>query len=192
MYLSDQPKAVDTLRLSQQERQDIALQLQAKQPGYTKSNRRGNRRLPWDLRREASLSVQNPGGTASSFVVRPCEISKSGASLLHGGFIYPNSKCVLTLQDLIKQKVDVSGRIVRCQLLRGHVHRVAVHFDHPLDLTRFLEAAENEEESAEQQIRERLRTELERLLNSLETEPKLQVIHQQLTKLAEDVAGVAV
>ncbi len=100
----------------------------------------------WAMRtRYAEATFTHPGGTRARCVVSPRSISAGGIGVLHGGFVYLGSPCVVHLRSLDGRAVDCPGRVVRCSHLSRHVHALGVKFDERLDPRHFVRLGEGDE-----------------------------------------------
>jgi hypothetical protein len=185
IHRANQPQPLDSLRLNDAESRAIFTDLAGQSSNFGGSNRRGRSRLPWDLTRHATATIHSPGGTINTFLVRPRNISREGMSFLHGGFVYPKSICTLSLMDLSGQTVQVPGRVIRCQHVRGHVHEIGVHFEQPIPLAQFVILPSDADINHADEIRARIVSELERLLQMAETDIDLEPIRQKLAHLLD-------
>jgi CheY-like chemotaxis protein len=133
-------ECVDSLRISPREENDIIAELaqgSAMPTAQTSKERRLNNRVPY--LNEAGLFVQmrHPGGSVVNYLVRTRNLSPTGIAFLHGSFVYNGTACVLALHDRNGKMVGIEGKVVRCKLVRGHVHDVGVRFNRTLDLQQF-------------------------------------------------------
>lgn len=86
-----------------------------------------------------TASIVNPGGNSVSYSVIPRNLSRMGIGFLHGRFVYPGSRCSVTLQTLDGESMSIDSVIVRCDHLGGTIHEVGAVFGAPIDLTLFTE-----------------------------------------------------
>lgn len=134
----EQKKALDVLRMSDQDHQAIVNELDRSSLNSPGKDKRKNKRLSYTKAAGLTLEVTHPGGTTVRFVVKPRNISRTGLSVLHGGFVHAGTPCSVPLRNLTGQTVPVKGRVVACRHIRGRVHEVGVEFVSPIDITRFV------------------------------------------------------
>jgi CheY-like chemotaxis protein len=73
--------------------------------------------------------MQQPGSaSATRFAVPTRNLSAAGMSFLHGGFVHIGTKCMVQLISTHGAWQNVDGAVVRCRLLSGHFHDVAIKF----------------------------------------------------------------
>ncbi len=130
-------RGLDTLRLTLAQQEALLQQLDAEAESRNGSERRVYDRIRY---RGAPINVllHQPGGTAVRYEVRPHNISRGGISFLHGTFVYTDTPCDITLRRLTGAWSHIRGRVLRCRLLTGKAHEVAVNFAEPIDLAAFL------------------------------------------------------
>jgi hypothetical protein len=73
------------------------------------------------------------------FKAVPRNLSDHGMAVLHGAFIYPNSKAMIRFELPGGQKLSIMGTIRRCNFISGKTHDVGVEFDKPIDASIFYE-----------------------------------------------------
>ena len=93
----------------------------------------------WPFRKAVvPVLLTHPGGTQSTLKLACRNISRGGISLLHNGYIYPNSAMRLTLPRSDKGFSDVDDVIKRCIHRRGVLHEIGVAFKRPIHLRDYL------------------------------------------------------
>jgi CheY-like chemotaxis protein len=99
--------------------------------------RRANARWPF---RQPSIQVTltHPGGSQVDVQMACRNLSQTGASLLHAAFVHTDTPCVCSLPHPERGRVQVEGRVVRCQHRGGVIHELGVQFDKPIDLRSFV------------------------------------------------------
>ncbi len=84
------------------------------------------------------MHVQNPGAeTTTAFLIYPHNLSASGMAFLHGGFVYPGTRCVIRLVNLRGSWKNIEAVVVRCSFRKANVHHVAVRFKQKIDPAEF-------------------------------------------------------
>lgn len=81
-------------------------------------------------------------------------ISATGISVLHGGFVYAGGACTVTLSSLWGERETIKGTVVHCRLIRGRVHELGIQFDRVIDTRCFVSGAQSvvDEDDATVQI----------------------------------------
>ncbi len=130
----------DTLRLSEADRQALMQGLDAKQASARYTEMREDARLAYTVR-GLVVQMHHPGGSRVNYIVRPRNLSRQGLAFLHGSFCYTGTPCDVHLRTAEGAYDVQSGRVIRCALLQGTVHEVALLMDKPIDPQRYLGSA---------------------------------------------------
>jgi len=72
------------------------------------------------------------------FMALTRNLSATGISVLHGGFVYQDSECELMLRTVDGERVKIPGTVVHCRLVKGRVHELGVRFDDQIDPSCFV------------------------------------------------------
>ncbi|MCC7293249.1 MAG: response regulator [Phycisphaerales bacterium] len=92
-------------------------------------SRRAQARFPFQAGR-CVVALQHPGSaTPQSFDVPTRNLSASGMSFLHGGYVHSGSACSVELIGLHGTWTHVSGIVVRCQYVQEGVYDVGLKFN---------------------------------------------------------------
>lgn len=84
--------------------------------------------------KEVGLTLFGPGaGESHDYLTLSRNISASGLSILHGGFVYPDTPCVLRIPTLDGATESIKADVVHCRLVRGRVHELGLRFDRVID-----------------------------------------------------------
>lgn len=83
------------------------------------------------------VSLEHPGGTATTLYMAGRNLSRGGASLLHNTFVHSGTRCEVELPRVGMRPLVVQGTVVRCQHRRGVLHEVGVRFAKPVDMRQF-------------------------------------------------------
>jgi len=120
-------------------------QLDAQEPqgGRAVNGKRRNDRFPF-RHFCTRLSVLHPGGGRGDFLIPTRDISETGISILHGGYLHLGTDCTLELPALWSANINVDGAIVRCDHVMGVIHQIAVMFYNKIDPTHFVDNPLNE------------------------------------------------
>lgn len=130
-------KVYDNLKLSSYEVEMLIEQLERASEGGAESKREKKRWTLGGLR--VVLSCQDKSGQTQNEIAIARNLSSSGAAVLTGKFLYPDSRCVVACQDLHGKVRQVRGRVVRCRHLQGRVHDVGIRFDSTVNPREFIE-----------------------------------------------------
>jgi len=110
-------------------------------PGEVRASRRKHPR--WQYRQsDILLTVEHSAGGASRLLVCARNLSAGGISFLHGGYLYPGSRCIVILRKFDRQKTEVTAVVVNCRHVEGIVHEVGLKFDHRVEPRMFLQTAQ--------------------------------------------------
>jgi two-component system chemotaxis response regulator CheY len=86
------------------------------------------------------ITLTQPNGTRSDFVVVTSDLSAGGISVVHAGFVHKNTPVELHLTDLMARPRVLKGAVVWCVFLGGRAHALGVKFATPIDPRQFIEA----------------------------------------------------
>lgn len=131
--------SVRTVRLDEARVQRVLDTLDSSAAQFT--NRRAAPRFPYRIK-GLSVSMQQPGSSGPVvFLVPTRDISATGLSFLHGGFVHVGTRCTVQLITMHGTWNEVPAVVVRCQYVEGGVHEVAVRFDREIDPSAYSPAA---------------------------------------------------
>lgn len=117
----------DTIRLSQADLDAVLAELNRVGSASPAASKRGAKR--WIMQsQKALITLVDANGNKLHHQVTPRNISKTGCSLLFGGFLHPKSKCFLTLRAVNGAAKSVGGVVVHCHHIRGRVHELGIRF----------------------------------------------------------------
>ncbi len=95
----------------------------------------------WPFRQETLLlRISHPGGSIAAVKVACRNLSHGGVSILHSSFLYPGSRCAITLPHPTRGDLSVTGEVVRCNHLHRMIHEIGIKFDELLDAREFIPA----------------------------------------------------
>jgi len=125
--------AVDCVRLSEPLRQQLLRELEELTSGRDAgaAKRRFDRHLFHG--RHVTLTLHGRHGEEQRFLTCSRNLSATGLCVIHGGFVYDQTACTVTLSTLTGDLVSVRGRVVRCRLVRGALHELGISFDGAID-----------------------------------------------------------
>lgn len=88
------------------------------------------------------MRVEQSGGggiSSDATVTVACRnLSRGGASILHGSYIHPGSAVTVFLRSQDHGVTAIPGSIVRCRHVRGMVHEIGVKFSFEIDTKEFM------------------------------------------------------
>ena len=129
----------DTLRLSPEELQSILQEMSSKnEKNNCQQAGHFHNRMPYQIQHGAVIMMEQTDYPIVYFKVHPYSISPEELDLLHGTFVYPKTPCTVVLKTTDGEGIAVKGTILRCQLIRGRVHDIGVHFDKRIELSDFV------------------------------------------------------
>ncbi|MCP3902641.1 MAG: response regulator [Planctomycetes bacterium] len=79
------------------------------------------------------IKVEHPDGGTASFLVFGRNISRSGMSVLHGGYLHPGSTCHIVLARVKEGPLVVRGEVRHCRLFAGSCHELGIRFEREID-----------------------------------------------------------
>lgn len=121
------------LNLSPPEYESVLRQMNARCSRLeTHNNSRRRRRHGYEIT-DIPLHITHPQGGTGQFLVFGRNISRTGLSVLHGGFLHPGTICVLVLRRHREPPLEVSGEVRHCRLFAGNCHEIGIHLDQEVD-----------------------------------------------------------
>jgi len=120
---------------------------------YHGVNRRQDNRMDYRPEDGVWVKLTHPTGLVVDLVVVPRDISRRGISFLHGSFVHIGTRCVLNLQSVSGEQINVSGSVLRCHYLTSGVHEVTVKFDGPISLNEVLCLCSKHKNEAKSNVR---------------------------------------
>jgi CheY-like chemotaxis protein len=90
------------------------------------------------------LKVEHPDGGTAAFLVFGRNISRSGLSVLHGGYVHPGSVCQVILARSKGSPLVVSGEVRHCRLFAGSCHELGIRFDREVNPAELVGSAPEE------------------------------------------------
>ena len=82
---------------------------------------------------DIAMIVQHPGGGTGRFLVCTRNISSSGLSVIHGGYLHPGTECRLLLARADGSPMAISGEVMHCRHIGGHHHELGIRFLNEVD-----------------------------------------------------------
>jgi hypothetical protein len=136
------------LRLTDDELRDVLRWVESVGGEGKGRQHRRSERIRLAIRR-ALLQVERldrPGLLA--FFVAPIDLSDTGIGFLHGSFLYPGTRCAVSLKAEDGTLLTAAGKVARCRMVRGHVHDVGVRFEARQKIESFVKPVEARREAA--------------------------------------------
>ena len=120
--------------LSDDERRDVWAALDAADPHASPAGRAAAAaRVPFD-RSDVQIRIVQPGGGIMVRGVYAHELSSTGLSLLHPGYLHTGTAVQVTLPRRLGGEEHVHGRVSACRYASRVWHACQVAFDEPLSL----------------------------------------------------------
>lgn len=95
----------------------------------------------WPFRHETLLlRISHPGGSIAAVKVACRNLSHGGMSILHSSFVYPGSRCAITVPHPTRGDLSVTGEVVRCNHIHRMIHEIGIKFDELIDVREFIPA----------------------------------------------------
>ena len=89
------------------------------------------------------VCLRQPASTElAAFHVATRDISATGISFLHGGFVHRTSRSVVMLVTRECEWHEVQGHVIECRYVTHNVHEVRVEFEKEIDVALFCESAD--------------------------------------------------
>ena len=101
--------------------------------------RRVEPRFPYRNRLQMSIG---DGTDAPTLYVQSRNLSRSSLGFLHNARLKPNTRCTVFLETLQGDQVPIHAMVVRSRFIRDRVRDVGVRFASPIDITQFVNVAE--------------------------------------------------
>ncbi len=127
---------LNSTRMTQRQQRELLRTIEQASKPVEESNRKHDRieyHVP-DVR----LKVAHPDGEVAKFLVCCRNISTGGISFLHGGFLYPGSRCEFTLPTVWGGEEVIFGKVATCRHIEKQTHEFGVTFDSMIDRRRFI------------------------------------------------------
>jgi len=145
--MSTRDEFKDCVRLSESERRHLFDALDDVGAASADAAKRQFERVPY-AGAEVQLSLEGSGyNEVHRFLGISRNISASGMSVLHGGFVYPGTRCSLALKTIWGESERVEGTVAHCRLVRGRVHELGIRFKHLVDTRCFVGGNHRAEET---------------------------------------------
>jgi CheY-like chemotaxis protein len=138
---SDQP--IQTLRLNDR---DKAKLLWAIDQANRHDESKAARRLRVSCTNNAAvLTLKADGGSETRLCVLARNLSRFGAALVHGRYVYPDTRCELSIPSSSGMWHDLSATVRHIRHVQGTIHELGIEFDEPIELGDFVTLSPAEE-----------------------------------------------
>lgn len=127
---------LNSIRLTSRQRHNLLQSIEHTTQGVV-SSRRQHAMHEFHLA-DVRLEVTHPAGDIARFLVCTRNISAGGLAFLHGGFLYPGCRCVVTLPTVWSAKEKLVCNIITCRHIARHIHEFSVSFQSLIDTRRYL------------------------------------------------------
>ncbi len=128
----------DCIRMGDAERRLLfdALNRTERSPGGN-SKRQSERYVYYG--NEIPFTIQDSGRQqVHRYMALTRNISASGISILHGGFVYQDSQCEIMLMTQDGELMKIPGVVAHCRLVKGRVHELGIKFAEQIDPSCFV------------------------------------------------------
>ena len=126
---------IETIRLSEREKAKLIWAVNTTREPLDDSTVRRLRVAPTQT--SAVLTLIGDSGTRTRYIVITRDISRWGASLLHGRYVYPETKCELEIRSMDGKTQTRVGQVRHVQHIQGMIHNLGVRFDECIDLSEY-------------------------------------------------------
>ncbi|MEL7087330.1 MAG: response regulator [Planctomycetota bacterium] len=135
---------IETIRLSARDKQKLVDYIEQSGKKAVDNERRA---LRVDFHgRKVLVTITNSHGQKVGHSVLPRNLSRRGLAFVHGRFVYPDSRCHVTLPMQNGKWTAIEGVVRNCRHIQGIVHEVSVVFDEALNLNDFVRLTASQQE----------------------------------------------
>lgn len=142
--MANDASPIETLRISTKDKQKLVEYIE-QTSRKTVDNDRRNLRVDFHGRK-VLVEITNNHGQRVQHTVLPRNLSRRGLAFVHGRFVYPESRCKVTLPMQNGKWTSVEGCIRNCRHVTGIIHEISIVFDEALDLTDFVRLTASQQE----------------------------------------------
>lgn len=129
------PHYLDTTRLSKDARQKLLTALN-RPPRPEVVSKRQFTRFAYEIP-EIEVTTYGENGVVLNFKMHGRNLSCSGISMLHGGFLHKATQCRILLRDTKGKAKIVLGLVVGCRHVVKNIHEVNIQFYDKLEVSEF-------------------------------------------------------
>ena len=94
---------------------------------------------------EVILTLISDNGSRTKLSVITRDLSRWGASVLHGRYVYPETRCELQIKALDGSWHTRTGEVRHSRHIQGLIHNLGIRFDASIDLSDFVMLSPDEE-----------------------------------------------
>jgi hypothetical protein len=183
----------DSVRLSDIERRALLNSVTKRANSAPDAIRRSDTRFALPPGYKVVGEIKPPGSPSQKILVTMRDISRMGMAMLHGGYVYEGTQVRIVIVTTTNEPVcEVTGKVVRCVHVKGHIHDIGVRFDSPLPIEALLQVAEiaGDDKSAVCKYPALLAL-LEDMVNIVRSGGELNMIQSMLDEVHEAVHNTA-
>jgi CheY-like chemotaxis protein len=127
---------IQTLKTDQPLVQELLDTLDIAQADFERLDQRESVREKF--RRKCSARIWQPGGTDATYEIVVRNLSRGGLSFVHGGFLYPGTRCEISINTLRGDWQNIRGSVAHCRLVGGRIHEMGVKFNSSIRISDFV------------------------------------------------------
>ena len=136
------PKIMDTLRLSEQQIQEMLDEMESRGDAQADSKRRSRR---WSLGvTKIVISVADGAANWMHHLAVARNLSSGGVAVMIGTYVHCGTACKVCIRDRDGGVVQIAGKVVRCGHVHGRVHDIGIAFDAEIRTSQFVELGNEE------------------------------------------------
>lgn len=139
-------------------------------------------RMPF-LHRDIELYAEHPGGGQVGYLVFTRNLTANGIAFVHGGYLHRGTRCKIMLPTIWGGEEPTRGVVLWTRHVTGMIHEVAIRFEKPIELWRFIESDESSAHSIAQSFDVESLIGDVLLLDDLEVECKICAYHLSSTQI---------
>jgi len=125
-------ESVNALRLDREELEALLCNLNVETDVSAEDSLRRTRR--WGVQyQNAVLTIEERRDAHTHFIVLPRNLSTGGLSVLHGGYIHPDTPCLVSMRTNGGTTKSHAGTVLRCQYISGRIHELGIRFHDPIN-----------------------------------------------------------
>lgn len=182
--------AKDLLRISAEDRLRLAQALSRKRSAEGQASKRKAERFTMPGDSILIGEFADADGVISRYSLTPRDISRSGLSVLHGGFVHPGTRCRLTLIGANRAcGIEIDAQVVRCEHVSANIHDLGFKFANELANSELIIANLVAESSAGSDHGNAILTLVEQIASSLRRNGSIESILSQFEHLEKLVKG---
>lgn len=135
-------KPIQTLRINEREKQALVRAIEQSCKRVDVERRR--LRVSW-IQHPLTLKLFLASGSFVEVEVMGRNLSQRGIALVHGRYVYPGTRCEITIPALDGARHACAGVVRHIRHVQGSIHEMGVTFDDPVDVSRFVVLSPEEE-----------------------------------------------